>query len=474
MDGWGVYPGNIPIPPQNGTVVSPFYSPGVLDVRWDNPAILARNANFKIVGVNVYRSDETDRGPYFRINDIPIGGTFYRDQIINAQVRETVYWDTSWIDRGDASNNRKWILRTQHPIHKRYSQAPYQEPTYANTPTDVVLYIDGVEVPVDDVFGRSHEVTLINLPNYNQATEKMIPVILPKPESVVEIIYYTNKNFVLSGSLDVSTFYRLTTVALDPVNAGQYLETELSWCQPLNSSSVENLDYIWKEAIRRNAWILQQGGERVNIFIRKQNGIPCDCNIDPRTLEYSMQPSNRCRSCYGTGYIGGFEGPYSEIISPIDADRRISQTLTGRRQETVYEVFMGPSPNVTQRDFIVKQTNERFSIGPVRRPSNRGNVLQQHFSINSMDEADIRYKVPIDGTSQYPWPQTRFGYRQVVSMPIDGELTQAPSTMPDKPPYPVGKSTQLPMETDNPAWPEEKQPRGRTPVWGNISSGGKG
>ena len=856
MDGWGVGAGEQPIPPQNGAVISPFYSPGVLDIRWDNPALLARNARYMVVGVNVYRADETDRGPYHRLNDLPLGGTFYRDQTNNTQVRETVDWNTGWLDKGNAPNNRMWVIKTKHPINKRVSQAPYQNATFANAPSDVVLYIDGVEVQVDDVFGPTGEVRIINIGTFNSGTEKIERPLIPTAESVVEIIYHTNRNFIATG-LDSGMFYRLTTVVLDPNAPGCYLETDLSWCEPLGSSAIEKLDYIWKEGIRRNAWILQQGGERVSIFVRKQNGIPCDCGLDPRTLEYSQQPSNRClkcfppgteitmgdftrknieqvqvgdsvlthsgkirkvtevmsrkaqeplsrikavygieispteehpvlvvrkvdnrcirqrnnpctglnskkictrkpwinactgnliepqwilakdvqvgdylvfptkieseaeplsddimkflgyyaaegwtskrsyrntyskedkrvwfglhkketetyaedirqlvgrefgvsinissqgengiqvlvcsvqatktalehvgkyslhkklssqvvlqspekllqflgtyfngdgwviashigvssasydlirqvevmlirsgftprfsertrvignpgragthktteysliitksemlvfnqsmshkpipeiftcafknkrvlkianyllypvietqkidyegdvynleveddhtyiangvsvHNCFGTGFLGGYEGGYAEIIAPDDAEKRISQGITGRRQEHTYEVFMGPSPAVTQRDFIVKQTNDRYSIGPVRRPSNRGNVLQQHFSISSMDGADIRYQVPLDGTSQYPWPQTRYGYRQVVSMPIDGQLTQTPSTMPDKPAYPVGPSKQLPMETDKQGWPEEKQPRGRTPVWEN-------
>jgi hypothetical protein len=222
------------------------------------------------------------------------------------------------------------------------------------------------------------------------------------------------------------------------------------------------MDYIWREAVRRNAWILQQGGERVKIFIRKVTGVPCNCQMDEETVEYSKQPSQRCLQCYGTGFLSGFEGPFDTIIAPDDGEHRVSQTPYGRRQENTYEVFMGPSPVVTMRDFIVKQTNERYSIGAVRRPTNRGNLLQQHFTIGSFDSGDIRYAVPVDGTASLPWPQTRYTPPDLPSLPNDGSL-------PDTIPYPEGPTAINPMETENGSIPDASEQRGRTPVWGNIS-----
>ena len=93
--GWDT-PGAVPLPPKNMQVVSPFVF-GMLDVRWDDPAILTRNTGFTLVGVNVYRSEASDRGPFRRINEFPVGGTFYRDRTNYARVeREAVRWADSW------------------------------------------------------------------------------------------------------------------------------------------------------------------------------------------------------------------------------------------------------------------------------------------------------------------------------------------------------------------------------------------
>lgn len=472
--GWDPIAGLMPRPPMNGQAMSTF-TIGVIDIRWDDPRLLASNSNAIVVGVNVYRSETSDRGPYYRLNDFPVGGNFWRDCTQNVPTREIVDWNTSWQHRGDKANTRQWTFRTKNPIVKKISHAPYQTPTFANSVHDVTVFIDGVEVPVNEVFGPTGEVTLINQPAWNQATENFDAAAIPTVDSVVEIVYYVNRNFV-SSAFGKDLHYRLATVVVDSSTPSGYRETELSYCEPITPMAVETLDYIWREAIRRNHWILQQGGERVKVFIRKMSGVPCTCKLDPKLLEYSQQPSQRCTTCYGVGFVGGYEGGYDSIIAPDDADNRYSQQPTGRKQEHTYEVWTVPSPIITQRDFIVKQTNDRYAIGPVRRPSNRGNVLQQHFTISSMDDADIRYQVPIDGTADLKYPETRYSAPYRPPVPQDGDLPIAPpfASGPDPvaSPYPEGvPDSQLPMITQKDGWSDQKQPRGRTPVWDNINKG---
>lgn len=462
--GLEVGPLPLPLPPQNGQVLSPFQQ-GVLDLRWDDPVLLAGNSAFTIVGVNIYRSDATDRGPFVRINEFPVGGTFYRDSTYHEWIfKEPVPWDSGWYFRGDAPNSPRWTLKTQFPIVKKVQSLPNDQVTYGNSPLDVTVYIDGRQVEVHDVFGKTGEVTLVNLPDFDVATEKADSDFhMPTADSVVEVSYYAPKNHIRSG-VDLNVWYRLTTVALDSRTPSGYQESPIGYSPALSSYVVESLDYIWREAVRRNAWILQQGGERVKFFIRKTAGFPCDCRIDPRLREWSKQPSSTCLKCFGTGFLGGYEGPYDAIIGPDDAERRISQGPNGRKKEHTYEVWTGPTPILTQRDFLVKQTNERYSIGPVRRPSNRGNVLQQHFNIGYLDEGDIRYRVPIDGTTGLPWPGARDSLITAPQRPVGGAFGSGPE------PWPVGPYNITPMETEKPGTPDETEQRGRTRVWENQNT----
>jgi len=463
--GWDPGSTDQPIPPQNGQVYAPFYA-GTLDLRWDNPKLLPGNAKFTVVGVNLYRSDVSDRGPYYRLNDFPLGGTFYRDRTDIATVRETIRWDQDWLFRGDAPNDYRWVLKTKCPIYQT-KIIGLMEPTYANDPTDVTLLIDNVTVPVQEVFGPSGEVTLFRNTTFDVLTEKNVPPSLPTETSVVEIVYNTIRNRV-ARPLGTNLFYRLTTVVIDSTAPSGYRETNLAYCAPIQTAEIEALDYIWREAVRRNSWILQQGGERVKAFIRKMAGIPCYCGIESRTREFSQQPSSRCLTCLGTGFVGGFEGPFDIIVAPADGEQKVSQSPQGRRNEMMYEVWTGPSPVLTQRDLIVKQTDERFSIGPVRRPTNRGNLLQQHFSISLLSEGDIRYEVPIYGVDMLTWPETRYNPRAVAPPPaVNGEL-RGPAWMADPiaPQYPTGQNPVVPLGTNKPDLSPNQQ-RGRTGTWEN-------
>lgn len=469
--GWDATATQYPLPPQNGTVTTP-YQKGVHDIRWDNPALLAGNTAYSVVGVNIYRSEASDRGPFVRLNQFPLGSTMYRDRNdYQLVVREVVDWDEGWLFRGDRPNSREWTLRTRSPIVKADALPPYDQPVFANNPTDVTLYIDGVELPVYGVFGRSGEVTLINVGEFDVGNERPVPVTLPTEDAVVEVTYRTPRNHIPSG-LEHNVWYRLTTVVLDPNTMSGYGETPLAQTRPLSLMEVESRDWIWDEAVRRNNWILQQGGERVKLFVRKVCGIPCDCTRDARSLEYHQQPQNNCLSCYGTGYIGGYEGPYDIIMAPDDAERRITQTMYGRRKEHVYDAWTGPYPLLTQRDFIVKQTNERYSIGAARRPSNRGNILQQHFQLGYLDESEIRYRVPIDGTDQLAWPQTRplKPSPMYPRMPVTGEQSYDQDEGWAGPNYPEGEDAEYPLNTEKvlgASTPDNVERRGRTKAWEN-------
>lgn len=451
-----------PLPPKNLEVTSP-YRLGVLDLRWDDPASLGLNSAFQLVGVNIYRSEGSDKGPFVRLNTTPIGGRFYRDQTqIQRISQEVVSWPNSWSMRGDGPNRNSWVFRTKHPLVKKEFTAPNQRPTNANLPSDVVFRVNGEEIPVHSVQGSKCEVTLINTSHFDPTTEELQQPLLPSASDTIDVSYHTVNNHVKSG-LDINVWYRVTSVSLNDEGTG-YIETPLEWCEPKSVMQVENLDYIWREAMARNAWILQMGGERVKFFVRKTSGCPCSCGLDEVTLEYTKQPWSLCEVCYGTGFVKGYEGPYEGIIAPDDAERRIVQALSGRYKEHTYEVWMGVSPQLTQRDFIVKQTNERYGVGAVRRPSNRGNYMQQHFSIKYLDEGDIRYKVPMDGTESLPWPQTRGqgvgdkANRVFSPRPVDGALEGEPQ-------WPVGPENTHPMQTEKDNIPDEREHRGRTRVW---------
>lgn len=423
------------------------------------------NSEWQILGVNVYRSDTGERGPYFRVNRIPVMTNFYRDRTDIVEIEgEMIPWATGWIYRGSAPNLKGvWRLQTRNrPMVKRTGNG-----VAADSPFDVEVYFGGSPTPVAAVFGPNGQITLDPSPVWDPSTETWAEFVPPTETTVVTVNYHWKRGDTLVNVLDQrhKVFYRLTTVAIDTTGESPtgLVETPLGYTEPISPMNSEKFDYIWREAVRRNRWILEQGGERVKLFLRRVTGVKCDCVWDERLEEYSKQPSNTCLECYGTGWVGGYEGPIDIIIAPDDAERRVTQTPNGRQLQHTYEVWIGPSPMTSQRDFIVKQNGERYSIGPVRRTQVRGLILQQAFAIGYLDTGDIRYRVPMGALERLPWPETRY------SNPED-----APCESPQDP-HPIGYSHQAtPMMSEAAKIPDGREKRGRTAVFQNIMYGGGG
>jgi hypothetical protein len=427
-----------PAPPLNVFLTGNPSTHG-FDLSWDNPCLLALNGRFTILGVHIYRSFDSEFGPYERITEAPVGATFWRDLTDIELVEEDV--SEQFILRGDhvaaGQEQPRYVFRTQHsPIVKEASSN-----ISADQPWDVRVFVDGVEATVLRVQGFSGEVELDPRQLPEAGTQSLTAAVLPGPSSRVVCVYRRMRSY-LRTDLAQRVFYRVVTVGVSndpkcPESERIPAETPLENAAATNSYEIEKLDYIWREAIRRNRWILEQGGERVQAFLRKNAGIPCPCIPD----ELHGQPVNDCLKCYGTGFLGGYEGPYPILIAPDDAEKRITQGDRGRYFNHEYEVWTGPVPLLSQRDFVMKINGERYSIGPVRMPSNRGNLLQQHFNIGAIDSVDIRYRVPIDNPNRF----SALSYN-----PAGPE--QAAEAQP----------------TEKPNIPDERELRGRTPVWENI------
>lgn len=431
-----------PWSPLNVNVQWAFNSPfPAFDLRWDPPEALPTNGNFQVLGVNLYRSFNSEWGPYQRINTTPMGGGFYRDATLNAVVQEEVVTAAQWLARGADDQGGRYIFRTQnYPIISPTAPDFSGTTAPARRPDEVRVTIDGVPVVPAAVYGQTGEVELSTLNLYDLSANTQSPPLLPKPDSVVRVTYQYNLLNITRAQFQ-RIFYRVTTVGVDSWT-GRLVETPLDRAEARFHHQMENLDYIWREAIHRNQWILQQGGERVKVFIRKQQGPPCPClDSDLRT------PRNNCLVCFGVGVRGGYEGPYEIILAPPDVERGLPQSEFGRNETMSYDVWTGPSPLLSQRDFFVKLNGDRYSIGPVRLPTNRGNVLQQHFNVWLMAINDVRQQVPVRGTEDLAYPQTR---RRTWDQTADVDKVDYPQI------------------TEKCKIPDEREERGRTVAYENI------
>ncbi len=397
-----------PLPPLN-IMCSSGFIPFTTDIRWTSPQQLQANSKFSIVGSNVYRSFDSEFGPYTRMNVLPIGANFFRDSLLTrVSMQEDV--STRFVANPLTDPGGRCIFQVRHPaIVLDLTPAPCPNCTELN----VYVTVNGQEAAIESINAQTGEVEISQRDRFDVASQTVIKPVVPtnlpgptndptRPTDVVLATYrYIDITETPTG-LDQRTYYRVTTVAHHH-ETGVLVETPLHRAAEVNNRQIEQLDWIWREALRRQHWILDQGGERVKLFIQKTVGPRCGC--------YSIsndQPDNNCPVCYGTSVIGGFDGPYDIVIAPEDNERAIQQSNRGRTVFHSYDTWFGPSPLVSQRDFIVKLNGDRYGIGPVRMPSNRGIQLQQMFPVSHLDYGEIRYKVPVLDTLRLVSPETRY------------------------------------------------------------------
>lgn len=420
-----------PLPPLNVHVSSALRKEA-FDIRWTDPSQLEANSCFNVLGVNVYRSFDSEFGPYYRLNPVPLGSNFWRDETkVVLALNEDV--SRSFTSRGAPGDvDLQWAFRTA-----RKPVVIYPSPGAANcTNLNVQVTVNGVPAYVESVRADQGIVELRNYPTFDVVNQKQTDPVLPTSDDDVVLATYRYVDQRVKSDLFQRVFYRVTTVAYDP-SCGGLIETPLLRATVGNRDEVEKLDYIWREAIRRNRWILNQGGERVKLFIRRHVGLQCGC-----VSTYHEHGAADCPVCYGTKIIGGYDGPYDIIIAPDDAERAKTRQSRGVVGEHAYETWTGPVPLMSQRDFIVKLNGDRYGIGPVRMPSNRGMQLQQMFTISHLDETDVRYRVPLPDPSFMRAPETRW----IVP----------------------GRGGSTPMMTEKVTIPDERELRGRTVSWENI------
>lgn len=289
---------------------------------------------------------------------------------------------------------------------------------YTNLPADVEVRIDDVVALVKSVDGSLGIITLNSEKVYDDVLKQWIEPPKPTLESIVVVTY---KYWVKALRLNLNRvpYYKVTALLSDGS------ETRLSWC-PSVTLEADKLDHMYREAIRRNSWLLDQAGERVLLYIRKTTGTRCQCYLtDMKTHKQAKIP---CDNCWGTGYVGGYDGPYEIRIAPFQSEQKIMMTDRGMKFENVEETWTTITPVLSQRDFVVRRKGDIYAIGPIRTPDVRGVATQQHFSIEHVDSTDIRYKF-VQSRNLFSY-ETKVGLRLPFahytedSIMTDGEVTE--------------------------------------------------
>lgn len=156
----------------------------------------------------------------------------------------------------------------------------------------------------------------------------------------------TNKfiDYNVSNNPNITYWYKVSSVYLD----------NGVWIEGIPSQAVQyrvnNFNKWFNKINERNMWILKMDGELFDLYTRKYEGEHCpDCYSDTR----GRASQKACTTCYGTGFVGGFE-PRTQIyirIVPVEESLSIeTESYRYNKQQSMWTI----SPiQIRNRDLLI-------------------------------------------------------------------------------------------------------------------------
>ncbi len=384
-------------------------------------------------GYNIFRAFDAPYN-FVKLNTQgPVPGQFYRDKTELLEHAHTVQ-PTDWIDQGV---NGMQCFRIPHTP---FSGVVKGKPVVASSPDDIrvdVTYPDGTVQCVRPglVSGVDQTIFLpvgVSLTPDGSVTNS--PIIDFTTAVSFVAVYNTLVNFVDISVNMLRTYYRVVPVG----DRGELHSVNDPNIETVDSMQIDRMNYIWREAVRRNAWVFEQIAEPAYLLFRRRAGETCGC-----TSTETGTPRTRCEVCFETGIVGGYYGPYD--FPYIPPDTAIQRTLDegGVKVERSSRSYLGPTPIVQDGDLLVRRNGERLVISGVDYIQPGGVLLQQEFDVELLPGGDTRYLIPIAA------PERPVIYNPVVSAdPLDGiggaepiyEATTVPGQIWENPDKQVGRS----------------------------------
>lgn len=174
------------------------------------------------------------------------------------------------------------------------------------------------------------------------------------------------------------------------------------------SSSLEpEPDLIAAEIIRQEDMLFREfAGRRCTLFPSRTFGPACSC-YDVVTKRVTR---SGCRSCFGTGWLGGFMSPV-EVFVQIDPFPKTSQRSSlQERQPSDTAGRMISFPPVAPGDILVESENRRWRVISVTPTQRLRATVRQELQIHEIPKGDIEYALPVkvDAKSLKPASERNF------------------------------------------------------------------
>lgn len=335
-------------------------------------------------GYNIYRAHEAPTN-WVKLNKSPWLGHFYRDMTTLEQVQYTVNPD-EFIEKGEVG---QWVIRLRETP---YTTAVRGAVHISNSPDDVTVICDGVAfrptsvnafdrtvtMLVDNTLkpgGAVSDTALVNDGNVSIANYNSV--------QTWQVVYNKLTNFV-----DIYANFARTYYTVVPVNdKGEMHKPGANGSEVKNTQEVDNIDWTYEEMVRRNEWLFHTTGEPALIMFRMWRGEKCGCVFG------SEQPKHGCPSCFETGYVGGYIGPFDFLYVPPDS--ALSRVLDegGIKTTRSSRSYMTRTPIIQNGDLILRANGDIMTVTDVVYKMPRGIIVQQDFTTELLPPGDTRYLI---------------------------------------------------------------------------------
>ena len=169
------------------------------------------------------------------------------------------------------------------------------------------------------------------------------------------------------------------------------VETPLVETEVANTIQLDGFDFIWNRANVLNRWLLEQVGEEALFFLRKRSGTLCQCYD-------SVHKRGRtdCPDCFGTQFVGGYEGPFEALTTPFEGTKNIEFTEMGLTLNTSYEISMLDAFLINSEDILIRKDGQRYVLSNVQHVGPRGTIRVQSATAARLPESDYRQNIPVN------------------------------------------------------------------------------
>lgn len=151
--------------------------------------------------------------------------------------------------------------------------------------------------------------------------------------------------------------------------------------------------YVIKEVVRRKNIVLNsKSGRDLKVLKRRTWGTHCSQCWDAILGRATQE---RCNTCFGTGWNGGFFSPIN-IKGSISASPKIHQIqVYGSWSPSDVIMYTTNFPPLSPRDIIIDDVNKRWIVTQVRPIQHKGFTIEQQVQMSVLQADDVSYEYEV-------------------------------------------------------------------------------